>query len=259
MIHLFLSPHLDDVALSAGGLIHKLVSENQKVVILTFFTEYDENITSHYSHSAHNDNMYSFIKLYSKRVNEDIAFCNKLSAIPIHGKILDCIYRTDQYGEPMYKNSAMIYSGQIHKSDDASDMAQDLIDKTLLNYQPDYIYAPLGIGRHVDHIIINNLVNNIKGSHKLKILLYEDFPYVLGEYPVINPDSLENALLRNNKFDKHAILVDIDLKEKVQNILFYESQLEPLFDNKSNILISLEKYHRTINEIKAQERFWLIK
>ncbi|WP_240002094.1 hypothetical protein [Photorhabdus bodei] len=41
----------------------------------------------------------------------------------------------------MYKNSAMIYSGQIHKSDDASDMAQDLIDKTLLNYQPDYIYT----------------------------------------------------------------------------------------------------------------------
>ncbi|WP_240002095.1 PIG-L family deacetylase [Photorhabdus bodei] len=59
MIHLFLSPHLDDVALSAGGLIHKLVSENQKVVVLTFFTEYDENITSHYSHSAHNDNMYT--------------------------------------------------------------------------------------------------------------------------------------------------------------------------------------------------------
>ncbi|WP_387692860.1 hypothetical protein [Photorhabdus sp. RM71S] len=110
------------------------------------------------------------------------------------------------------------------------------------------------------HLLVESaLVNNIKGSHKLKILLYEDFPYVLGEYPVINPDSLENALLRNNKFDKHAILVDIDLKEKVQNILFYESQLEPLFDNKSNILISLEKYHQTINEIKAQERFWLIK
>ncbi|WP_225816421.1 hypothetical protein [Photorhabdus antumapuensis] len=79
----------------AGGLIHKLISKNQKVVILTFFTEYDKNLTSHYLHSSHNDNMYSFIKLYSKRANEDIAFCNKLSAIPIHGKILDCIYRTD--------------------------------------------------------------------------------------------------------------------------------------------------------------------
>ncbi|MEK9495542.1 PIG-L family deacetylase [Photorhabdus sp. P32] len=258
MIHLFLSPHLDDVALSAGGLIHKLVSENQKVVVLTFFTGYDENLTSHYLHSAGNDNMNSFIKFYSKRANEDIAFCNKLSAIPIHGKILDCIYRTDQYGEPMYTNSAMIYSGLIHKSDYASDMAQDLIDKTLLNYQPDYIYAPLGIGRHVDHIIINNLVNNIKGSHKFKILLYEDFPYVLGEYPMVNPDSLENALLRNNKFDKHAILVDINLKEKMQNILFYESQLEPLFDNELNLLISLEKYHHSINKEKIQERFWLI-
>ncbi|TDB52417.1 PIG-L family deacetylase [Photorhabdus khanii] len=255
MIHLFLSPHLDDAALSAGGLIHKLVSENQKVVVLTFFTEYDKNLTSHYSRY---DNMYSFIKFYSKRANEDIAFCNKLSAIPIHGKILDCIYRTDQYGEPMYKSSAMIYSGLMHKSDYASDMAQDLIDKILLNYQPDYIYAPLGIGRHVDHIIINNLVHNITGSRKFKILLYEDFPYVLGQYPVINPDSLESALLRNNKFNKHAILVDIDLKEKMQNILFYESQLEPLFDNKSNLLISLEKYHHAINKIKFQERFWLI-
>ncbi|MBS9426024.1 PIG-L family deacetylase [Photorhabdus caribbeanensis] len=258
MIHLFLSPHLDDAALSAGGLIHKLVSENQKVIILTFFTEYDENLTSHYLRSEHNDNMNSFIELYSKRAGEDIDFCNKLSAIPIHGKILDCIYRTDQYGEPMYKNSAMIYKGQIHKSDYASDMAQELIDKILLNYQPDYIYAPLGIGRHVDHIIINNLVHNIKDSRKFKILLYEDFPYVLGEYPIVNPDSLENALLRNNKFDKRAILVDIDLNEKAQNILFYETQLEPLFGNKSNILISLEKYHRSINEIKVQERFWLI-
>ncbi|ETS31412.1 hypothetical protein BB987_13880 [Photorhabdus temperata] len=259
MIHLFLSPHLDDVALSAGGLIHKLVSENQKVVILTFFTEYDKNIASHYLYSANNDNMNSFIKLYSKRANEDIAFCNKLSAIPIHGRILDCIYRTDQCGELMYKNSAMIYSGLVHKSDYASDMAQDLIDKTLLNYQPDYIYAPLGIGRHVDHIIINNLVHNITGSRKLKILLYEDFPYVLGEYPIINPDSVENSLLRNNKFDKRAILLDIDLKEKMQNILFYESQLEPLFGNKSNLLVSLRKYHQSINKIKIQERFWLIK
>ncbi|WP_350307064.1 PIG-L family deacetylase [Photorhabdus viridis] len=258
MIHLFLSPHLDDAALSAGGLIHKLVSENQKVVILTFFTEYDKDLTSYYLHSAHNDNIYSFIKLYSKRVNEDIAFCNKLSAIPIHGKILDCIYRTDQCGDLIYKDSAMIYSGQVHKSDNASDMAQDLINKTLLNYQPDYIYAPLGIGRHVDHIIINNLVHNIKGSRKFKILLYEDFPYVLGEYPIINPDSLENALLRNNKFDKRAILVDIDLKEKIQNIFFYESQLEPLFVNESNLLISLEKYHHSINKTKIQERFWLI-
>ncbi|PQQ25348.1 PIG-L family deacetylase [Photorhabdus luminescens] len=258
MMNLFLSPHLDDAALSAGGLIHKLVSENQQVVVLTFFTEYDENLTSHYLRSENNDNMNSFIKLYSKRANEDIAFCNKLSAIPIHGKILDCIYRIDQYGEPMYNNSAGIYSGLAHKSDYASDMAQDLIDKILLNYQPDYIYAPLGIGRHVDHIIINNLVHNIKGSHKLKILLYEDFPYVLGEYPIVNPDSLENALLRNNKFDMRAILVDIDLKEKMQNILFYDSQLEPLFGNESNLLISLEKYHRSINEIKVQERFWLI-
>ncbi|CAQ82455.1 MULTISPECIES: PIG-L family deacetylase [Photorhabdus] len=259
MIHLFLSPHLDDVALSAGGLIHKLVSENQKVVVLTFFTEYDENLISHYLHSEHNDNMNSFIKFYSKRANEDIAFCNKLSAIPIHGKILDCIYRTDQYSEPMYKNSVMIYSGQIHKSDNASDMAEDLINKTLLNYQPDYIYAPLGIGRHVDHIIINNLVYNIKGPRKFKILLYEDFPYVLGKYPIIHPDNLESALLRNNKFDKHAILVDINLKEKMQNILFYESQLEPLFDNKLNLLISLRKYHHSINKAKTQERFWLIK
>ncbi|MCA6222160.1 PIG-L family deacetylase [Photorhabdus antumapuensis] len=159
----------------------------------------------------------------------------------------------------MYKNSAMIYSGLIHKSDYASDMAQELIDKILLNYQPDYIHAPLGIGRHVDHIIINNLVHNITGSRKFKILFYEGFPYVLGQYPVINPDGLESALLRNNKFDKHAILVDIDLKEKMQNILFYESQLEPLFDNKSNILISLEKYHHVINKTKIQERFWLIK
>nr|WP_236637445.1 PIG-L family deacetylase [Photorhabdus australis] len=238
--------------------MHKLVSENQQVVVLTFFTEYDENLTSHYLRSESNDNMNSFIKLYSKRANEDIAFCNKLSAIPIHGKILDCIYRIDQYGEPMYKNSAAIYSGLVHKSDYASDIAQDLIDKILLNYQPDYIYAPLGIGRHVDHIIINNLVHNIKGSHKLKILLYEDFPYVLGEYPIVNPDSLENALLRNNKFDMRAILVDIDLKEKMQNILFYDSQLEPLFGNESNLLIPLEKYHLSISEIKVQERFWLI-
>ncbi|MGV8001878.1 PIG-L family deacetylase [Photorhabdus temperata subsp. temperata] len=258
MMHLFLSPHLDDAALSAGGLIHKLVSENKKVVVLTFFTEYDKNLTSHYLHSARNDNMNSFIKLYSKRANEDIAFCNKLSAIPIHGKILDCIYRTDQCGEPMYKNSAVIYSGLVHKSDYAFDMAQDIIEETLLNYQPDYIYAPLGIGRHVDHIIINNLVHNIKDSRKLKILLYEDFPYVLGEYPIINPDGLEHALLRNNKFDKRAILVGIDLKEKMQNILFYESQLEPLFGNESNLLISLEKYHHSINKTKIQERFWLI-
>ncbi|KAA1188304.1 PIG-L family deacetylase [Photorhabdus heterorhabditis] len=258
MIHLFLSPHLDDAALSAGGLIHKLVLENKKVVILTFFTEYDKYLTSHDSHSVHNDNINSFMKSYSKRVNEDLAFCNKLSAIPIHGKILDCIYRTDQCGELIYKDSAMIYSGQVHESDNASDMAQDLINKTLLNYQPDYIYAPLGIGQHVDHIIINNLVYNIKGSRKFKILLYEDFPYVLGKYPIINPDSLESALLRNNKFNKYAILVDINLKEKMQNILFYESQLGPLFNNKSNLLISLKKYHHSINKTKAQERFWLI-
>ncbi|MGV7962789.1 PIG-L family deacetylase [Photorhabdus tasmaniensis] len=259
MIHLFLSPHLDDVALSAGGLIYKLISENQKVVILTFFTEHDQYLTSHYLDSVNNDNMNSFTKLYSKRVNEDIAFCKKLSAIPIHGKILDCIYRVDQCGEPIYKHSAMIYSGLVHKSDYASDMAEDLINKTLSNYQPDYIYAPLGIGRHVDHIIINNLAYNIKGSRNFKILLYEDFPYVLGKYPTINPDSLESALLRNNKFDKNAILVDIDLKEKMQNILFYESQLESLFDNKSNLSISLKEYHHSISKTQIQERFWLIK
>src|SRR5262245_11895465 len=39
MIHLFVSPHSDDAALSCGGLIRRLSSAGERVVIATLFTQ----------------------------------------------------------------------------------------------------------------------------------------------------------------------------------------------------------------------------
>ena len=38
IVHLFISPHLDDVVLSCGGYIHRLTTSGEKVVIVTVIT-----------------------------------------------------------------------------------------------------------------------------------------------------------------------------------------------------------------------------
>ena len=94
MNHLFLSPHLDDVALSAGGLVHSLTMRGETAVIATAATA-DRDSTLPLSLLAQDLHRKWDLgeQPYRARRDEDLEACRILSAQSLHGGLYDAIYR----------------------------------------------------------------------------------------------------------------------------------------------------------------------
>jgi LmbE family N-acetylglucosaminyl deacetylase len=174
MRYIFISPHLDDVALSVGGIVNNLVNGQIDVEVWTFF-----------SGSPDNEKLSDFALSLHKRWNlplnapkirrlEDKKACKTLGAQYMHFGFSDCIYRKDEFGNPIVREEDDLYqpipSSQLFLVDEISDEIKRLATTD------DIIVSPLAIGNHIDHRIIVAAVTKL--SHQ-SFLFYEDYPYVV--------------------------------------------------------------------------------
>lgn len=116
------------------------------------------------------------------RRNEDAASLCILGADHKHGTIQDCIYRTDENGTHLYQSEAELF-GSIDPSETATESeVADLLKKTLSVITADFpaLYAPLAIGNHVDHQLINQATLRAIDAGDLnpeQVWFYEDYPH----------------------------------------------------------------------------------
>lgn len=170
---IFISPHLDDAALCAGGWLHQLAKHGVQVEVWTVMSGFppDPQLSEFASEMHSKWGTGSAEQTVSLRRAEDRAACSILGATFQHWEILDAIYRRDPYGEWLYANPVGApvspHDGGLQRAI-AARLQQEL-------QNTDTIVTPMGIGHHADHRLVRNAVSALGRS----VIYVQDIPYAL--------------------------------------------------------------------------------
>jgi LmbE family N-acetylglucosaminyl deacetylase len=252
--HIYLSPHLDDAALSCGGSIGLQTACGLQALVITAFAGVPpaEQRPSGFASQNH-QNMglpASPHEAVKARRKEDKEAISTLKADTFWLSHLDAMYRGNP---PYYQNNEALF-GQIHPDDYSLD--EQLAAFLLEVYKRAPLatfYAPLGVGHHVDHQLCCSAADRL-AQQGANLKFYEDFPYVA------TPGALE-ARRRELGGNLEAELVEVSgsLRLKEDALACYKSQIPMLFGTASKMQRSLEDYmgslRRTYPGIEI-ERYW---
>lgn len=252
---LVVSPHLDDGVLSVGGIIERAAANGAEVVVGTAFTA-DTPAGAGLSPLA--VELHGLWGLgtnpFAHRRAEDVAAVSGLGARVRYGQLLDALYRTDAAGNPLYPTRQAVF-GEPSERDGIGDALVALFEGWIEDIAPDLVLCPLGVGRHVDHVVASNAVRRVAMGRAVNIALYEDMPYSTGLFPVTAPDSVEAALGRTQWPVAGPRTVSVDLAGKLAAIGAYASQIADIFPNGLQFGSVLDDYMRR-DEGGFGERIW---
>lgn len=248
--HVYLSPHLDDAALSCGGLIHQQTKAGQLPLVITVFAGRPPTdvALSDFAQSLHA--RYGDLEdVVAARWDEDQAAMDILGADYLRLNYPDCIYRgQEQAGEWYYPSLGAIF-GEVHPAE--LGMPAELAT-TLTKFIPPgeevTLYAPLTVGNHVDHQLTFEAAMFLKADG-WQLRFYEDYPYAEEE------GALGTALAARQaeKWQPGVRSVDEDdLAAKVRAIACYESQVEVLFGSPEEMPGRVRDYAALV----SGERLW---
>lgn len=228
MRHVYLSPHLDDAVMSCGGIIHKQASKGDQVQVITVFAgEYQDGRPSPFAQVQH-DYWGNPPRPMPLRRAEDAAALVLLGADAVHMDYLDCVYRAGPDGEWLYADEEALWQ-KVHPADPlAEDGAQNLVDRMeALLPPPDQgqVYAPLGVGQHVDHQVVHAAARELP-ARGYRMAFYEDYPYAME--PGATEFALAAAGAEGWEVDPVSLAPE-DLAAKVSALHYYRSQMYVLF------------------------------
>lgn len=255
--HLFLSPHYDDIPLSAGATVsllsdHGLAPET----LVVFGSEPDRaHPLSAFAEAMHEQWGLTANEVVASRQAEEAGAAALLGAQTRVLPFRDAIYRGDAYlsndelfGSPVTEEAslptAIVASLDLADSPDATTR----------------IYAPLGVGMHVDHQIAH-LAGRGLASRGWDVWFYEDIPYAL------KPMALDARLAdvgAGTRLEPVArIPAQSTWERKIDAILRYPSQLETVFrqyvgvgTTRNEISEALFAYATRAGDGALAERFW---
>ena len=253
--HIFLSPHLDDVVYACGGTLAVQVSNGLRPLVINVFSGIPAanmklSPFAAETHKRRGSATLDAASVVSNRRKEDASALDYIHVDYLWLDYLDAIYR----GNPAYYASEeQLIGGEVHPDDIEIDkqLAQDLI--TLHERLPDAVwYAPLGVGRHVDHQIVCSAADRLiqRGA---TVKLYEDFPYVLQE------GALEKRLNElGNAFEPAYVEMSEMLPTRVEAAGLYTSQVGLNFGNRATMQKVMSEYTHGIRPVHTVhlERFW---
>lgn len=216
---LCLSPHLDDLCLSAG----QFLAGRPDVIAVTIFAGMPKAKTVQTTY----DKLCGFTsaeEAVTKRRNEDKEAMALLGATPVHLGFVD-----SQYGKPTEQVA-------IAK----------LIGMLIEEHDPEFIAGPLGLV-HPDHVLVREALLDAMTDRTVPLWLYEDLPS-----RVTHPESVETAIREIEDFRPNSPELELgfvgtgDLAKKMAALWMYRSQMTlPEFENPHVLLVP--------------ERFWEVK
>jgi LmbE family N-acetylglucosaminyl deacetylase len=223
-----LSPHLDDAALSCGGLLHALRDRVSTLVV---------NICCGSLRQATADGS---SRVYSRRGHasshirriEDIAAMHSVDTDFVHLGFADGIYRRSPLTGRLIYRSARERWTTPHIEDMAHIEELYLVLRRLcLNLGRILLISPMGIGQHVDHQITARVAMRMAASNGgAELLFYEDFPYVADpEMGSGSGDDPLQALIRLRLESARRLHVPVDVEAKTVLLQHYASQVPTLF------------------------------
>ena len=255
--HLFLSPHYDDVPLSAGATVRLLADCGLRPETLVVFGSEPDRVhpLSAFAEAMHEQWGLTANEVIASRQAEEAAAAAVLGAQTRVLPFRDAIYRGDYYlsNDDLFGSPA---------TEEAS-LPAAIVASLDLAASPDVttrIYAPLGVGKHVDHQIVHLAAQELARSG-WDVWFYEDIPYAL------KPGALDARLAEiraNAQLEPVArIAAQSTWDQKIDAILRYPSQLETVFlqyvgvgTTRQEISAALSAYATRAGDGVMVERFW---
>ena len=247
---LYLSPHLDDAALSCGGQISRATRTGLAVDILTIFAG-DEPGPLEPIASPLVERIYDLWQLprgeiMATRRREDAAACRELAAGPLHWELQEAIHRRDpDRPEALYPSLERLF-GAVAAPEEM--LVVRLAERFAgLPGAGEYqrIVAPLGVGGHVDHRLVRAAAERAFGA---SLLYYEEFPYVVWKL-----FALRRAGIHGRSWEAlREPLSEEDIAARIAAIACYASQVSPLFRTPARIERLVRRHVRQARG----ERLW---
>jgi LmbE family N-acetylglucosaminyl deacetylase len=233
---MILSPHADDAIFSLAGLMTKH-SNHFEFHIINIFGRQDFTL---YNDFANN-------KIGSDFVHKEEKLAWLLLNIQ-NGTFLsfkDAAMRQFDPGRPII-NSDLDSKSMITYEKELFEDIFSHINELIGAIRPSYIFCPLGIGRHVDHIMVREAVLANQDLDK-KLYFYEESPYVISFDKTKEINEIERKSQKKLKQRQINITNKISEKRKLLNL--YASQLKKF---QINAMIN----HAQANDQHYYENYW---
>ena len=239
---IYLAPHLDDVALSCGGQLFQRTQTGQSVLVVTVTAGNPPDAAfSAYAQGQH-AGWQLVVDTVAQRRQEDVAACRLLGADWLHWDIPDCIYRRHpETGKTFYNSDEELF-GMVASAE--IPLIQILAQRMSQLPTADLVFAPLGLGDHVDHQLVRQAA---EVAYQRRLRYYEDYPYVQR-----HGKSVLNGKVGAN-WESELVVISAEAHQrKVEAISAYNSQLSTLFGSKAAMKVQVDAF-TTAN---GGERIW---
>lgn len=165
---LAISPHLDDAVFSAGAMLWKAAQSGDRVIIATVFTGNVARPTGFALACQLDKGLGPEVDYMALRRDEDRDACALLGAEARHLPLLEAPHRG-------YRDAAALF-GAVRPDDAAGAEVRSALTSLIGEIAPDRLLGPLGIGGHVDHLIVRDALAEVAGPVPLS--WWEDWPYL---------------------------------------------------------------------------------
>jgi LmbE family N-acetylglucosaminyl deacetylase len=262
---IFVSPHLDDVALSCGGTVALHSSRGQRPLIVTVAagvpggTDGAAPVTEfQFQDPDHGDN--ESARYVASRRREDAAAAAVLGASTRWFPYLDAVYRG--YGAAIF--------GKRRQEQELADRIADDLEQVWRETGSGSVLLPLALGNHVDHQLCASLHDRLRRAG-VPVWHYEDVPYVLRWAAAENwmnamePASLRGAIKpyleqRLAMMGLVPCLIDVTrhMPSRLAAVECYKSQIAGLFPqhNHRALISAYAARLMPTPEGAYAERFW---
>ena len=226
---IYISPHLDDAVLSAGGFLYEQRQAGIPVEIWTIVCGFPPpgELTPlaqvlHFTWGTG-----SAEETVNLRRAEDAAAANRIGAKTLHFDVPDCIYRRGPEGEPLYLD---IYV-QPHPAEAG---LIDHITQTIAYHlqAEDQVLCQLGVGNHIDHVLVRQAVERLN----LPLWYVADLPYLFKQ-----PDQLA-PFVAGMKESLHTV-TEAGFRAWVEAVSLYASQLSSIFESPAQFEVDIRAYY----------------
>ena len=228
---LFISPHLDDVAFSCGGTLLRLADEGWNVILCTIFTASVAHPEGFALRCQTDKGIAPAVDYMELRRAEDVAYAALSNVTDLrHWSFREAPHRG-------YDSPAELFAG-AHETDRIWQPVRDALTALDVEVQPDAVYAPQGLGNHVDHL---QTIRAVLGVYPVaRVCWYRDTPYAFRD-----PGAKPAASLPTEKLRLVSDSLPPErLERKIAGCCCYASQLGFQFGGPEGVRETLTAFHR---------------
>jgi LmbE family N-acetylglucosaminyl deacetylase len=226
---IYISPHLDDAVLSAGGLIYEQTRAGMDVEIWTFMCGFPptEELSPFAQVLHYQWGIPTASEVTTARRAEDVKAASIVGAKTVHFNFLDCIYRRGKNGDWHYPSDVF-----VPPHVDEKDLPARIAESISARLEPtDQLVCQFGLGSHVDHVLVRRAADLLQRPP-----LYDlDIPYLFN-----SPNELpqKTAGMKENIYR----ITDSGLRSWQDAISTYQSQMSGLFDSPEAMQEKIQQY-----------------